>query len=105
MQADALVNTTDTNLGFGGFVSKALLKAAGDTLKDECANKAPVPVGGVAVTGAGSLKCKHIMHVVLPNYDGPGGQSEKVFYYYFYKLTNLHACITGPILRCATMPR
>ena len=72
------MNTTDPNLGFGGFVAKALLKAAGDTLKDECASKAPVPVGGMAVTGAGNMNCKHIIHAVLPNYDGPGGQSEKV---------------------------
>ena len=78
LQADVLVNTTDPNLGFGGFVAKALLKAAGDTLKDECASKAPVPVGGVAITGAGNMKCKHVIHAVLPNYDGPGGQSEKV---------------------------
>ena len=78
LQVDALVNTTDQNLGFGGFVAKALLKAAGGALKDECASKAPVPVGGVAVTGAGNMNCKHIIHAVLPNYDGPGGQSEKV---------------------------
>ena len=78
LQTDALVNTTDQNLGFGGFVANALLKAAGDTLKDECASKAPVPVGGVAITGAGNMNCKHIIHAVLPNYDGPGGQSEKV---------------------------
>ena len=79
LQADVLVNTTDPNFGFGGFVAKALLKTAGDTLKDECASKAPVPVGGVTVTGAGNMNCKHIIiHAVLPNYDGPGGQSEKV---------------------------
>ena len=78
VHVDALVNTTDANLGFGGFVAKALLKAAGGALKDECASKAPVPVGGVTVTGAGNMKCKHIIHAVLPNYDGPGGQSEKV---------------------------
>ena len=78
LQADALVNTTDANFGFGGFVAQALLKVAGAALKDECASKAPVPVGDVAVTGAGNMKCKHIIHAVLPNYDGPGGQSEKV---------------------------
>ena len=78
LQAEALVNTTDPNLGFGGFVAKALLKAAGGALKDECASKAPLPVGDVAVTGAGNMNCKHIIHAVLPSYDGPGGQSEKV---------------------------
>ena len=76
------MNTTDP---FRGSTAKALLKAAGDTLKDECASKGPV--GGVAVTGAGNMKCKHILHAVLPNYDGPGGQSEKVcsLLYYFLK--------------------
>ena len=78
MQADVLVNTTDPNLGFGGRVARALLKAAGDAFKNECASKAPVPVGGVAITGAGNIKCKYVIHAVLPKYDGPGGQSEKV---------------------------
>ena len=79
---DVLVNTTNSDLGFGGFVSQALLKAAGKALKVECAKKAPVNVGDVAVTGAGNMKCKHIMHVVLPSYDGSGGlsQSEKVHF-------------------------
>ena len=78
LQADALVNTTDPNLGFVDFTAKALLQAAGSALKEECASKAPVPVGGVAITRAGNMKCKHIIHAVLPNYDGLGGQSEKV---------------------------
>ena len=77
-QCEALVNTTDQNLGFGGYVSQALLKAAGDSLKDECDKKKPVAMGGVAVTGAGNLKCKRIIHTVLPNYDGPNGIAEKV---------------------------
>ena len=59
-------------------MAKALLKAAGDTLKSECAKKAPVPLGSVVITRAGNLKCKNIMHVVLPEYDGPGGNAEQV---------------------------
>ena len=78
-QCEALVNTTDPTLGFGGVVSQALLKAAGNSLKDECDKKQPVAVGGVAVTGAGKLKCKYIIHTVLPSYDGPNGTAEKVF--------------------------
>lgn len=81
MQVDAIVNTTDSKLGFGGAVATALLKAAGTTLKDECAKKAPVSVGSVTVTGAGKLQCKHILHVVLSDYDGPGGKAEQVINY------------------------
>ena len=77
-QCEALVNTTDQNLGLGGYVSQALLKAAGHSLKDECEKKKPVAMGGVAVTGAGNLKCKRIIHTVLPSYDGPNGNAEKV---------------------------
>ena len=66
------------NFESGGFLAKKILKAAGDKFKDECARKGPIPVGGVAVTGAGNLQCKYVMHVVLPDYDGPGRQAEKV---------------------------
>ena len=92
-QCEAMVNTTDQNLGFGGNVSQALLKAAGDSLKDECEKKKPVAVGGVAVTGAGNLKCKRIIHTVLPSYDGPHGTAEKVRKCsFFIEIIIIHTC-------------
>lgn len=78
LQTDAVVTSTDTRLGFDGLVSQVLLKAAGDALQQECASKAPIQVGDVTVTKAGRMRCKNILHVVLPNYDGPRGKAEKV---------------------------
>ena len=96
-QCEALVNITDQNLGFGDYVSKALLKGAGERLKDECDKKKPIAMGGVAVTGAGNLKCKHIIHTVLPIYDGPNGIAEKVCKYFVFWLiiTNILVVIIG----------
>ena len=66
-------------MSFGGYVAKALLKASGPGLQQECANVAkPVSIGSVTVTGGHNLKSKHVLHVVLPGYDGPGGSAEKV---------------------------
>lgn len=78
LQTDAVVTSNDTRLGFDGLVSQVLLKAAGDALQQECASKAPIQVGDVTVTKAGRMRCKNILHVVLPNYDGPRGKAEKV---------------------------
>ena len=55
-----------------------LVEAAGPTLQEECYCKAPIISGEIAVTGSGNIKCKHIFHLALSNYDGPGGNAEKV---------------------------
>ena len=84
------VNSTNTRLDLSsGAVSKLLLKSGGPDLQAECDKKAPISVGDVAITGGGKLECRHIFHVVIPNYDGPGGKSEKVrnsAFYFYYKL-------------------
>ena len=54
------------------------VEAAGPTLQEECSRKAPIVSGQIAVTGSGNIKCKHIFHLALNNYDGPGGNAEKV---------------------------
>ena len=73
------VNTTNENLSLStGAVSAMIIKAAGSKLQQECSKKAPVRLGDVAVTGPGDLKCKNIFHIVVCQYDGPGGKAEKV---------------------------
>ena len=49
-------------------MSLALLKAAGQSLQQECSNVGPINVGEVAVTGGGNLPCHHVFHTVLPSY-------------------------------------
>lgn len=53
------MNTTNTNLDLRqGAVSMALLQAGGQSLQQECTQKAPIKVGEVAVTGSGNLPCQ-----------------------------------------------
>ncbi|XP_019851552.1 PREDICTED: poly [ADP-ribose] polymerase 14-like [Amphimedon queenslandica] len=68
---EALVNTTDENLKLEGYVSKVLLKEAGPDLKKECdALTKPFKTGSVVATKAYKLRnSKHVLHVILPNYD------------------------------------
>ena len=61
-------NTTkDLTLNTGS-ISKAILRAAGQTLKEECSQKYPngIKYGQVAVTGGHGLKCRNIYHSALP---------------------------------------
>jgi len=58
----------------------SLLKAGGKVLQNECMTyikkNGKVLVGGVVVTGPGSIRCKKIIHTVGPSYDGK--RSEQV---------------------------
>ena len=68
MQVDVIVNSVSANLDLQkGFVSKELVKKAGDTIQKECdQHKEGIDIGDIAVTSAGNLKNhKKIFHVVL----------------------------------------
>lgn len=60
-------------------VGKALLEAAGPSLKTECdgivQKNGPVAYGSVTTTSGYSLKSKHVLHVVLQTYKS--SESEK----------------------------
>ena len=78
-QADVYINTSNTELDLSqGAVSQALAAAAGPVLQAECLKKKPVPVGRIATTSGGQLKCQYVIHTVLPQYDGTGGKAEQV---------------------------
>lgn len=62
--ADVLVSSDDSYLTMGGGVSAAIRRAAGESLLLEVAKKVPANIGEVVVTGAGSLKAKHIFHAI-----------------------------------------
>ncbi|XP_056611144.1 protein mono-ADP-ribosyltransferase PARP14-like [Triplophysa dalaica] len=62
---DAIVNSTTTSLDLNTGVSGAILKAAGQTVVNECKTKAPQPNGGVVLTKAGNLTdIRNIIHMV-----------------------------------------
>lgn len=71
-QVDAIVNAANETLRHGGGVAAAIVRAGGPSIQAESdawvAEHGPVPQGGAAVTGAGSLEARWVIHVVGPRY-------------------------------------
>ncbi|KAI5628569.1 poly [ADP-ribose] polymerase 14 isoform X2 [Silurus asotus] len=61
---DAIVSSTNTSLNLSSGVSGAIIKAAGQTVVDECKKLGVQPGDGVVLTTAGNLPVKHIVHMV-----------------------------------------
>ena len=68
------MNTVSNDLVLSnGAVSRSILRAGGPALQDECnqyiSSNGKPQIGGVVVTGPGSIQCKHIIHTVGAKYD------------------------------------
>ena len=70
VEADAIVNAANSYLEHGGGVAGAIVRKGGQIIQEESREwvrkHGPVPVGGVAVTSAGKLKAKYVIHAVGP---------------------------------------
>jgi O-acetyl-ADP-ribose deacetylase (regulator of RNase III) len=77
VEADAIVNAANQYLEHGGGVAKAIVKKGGEIIQLESREwvrrYGPVPVGGVAVTSAGKLRARYVIHAVGPVYGDPEG--------------------------------
>ncbi len=62
MEVDAVVNAANTDLILGSGVAGAIRRKGGPSIQSECDKLGPVPLGEAAVTGAGSLKAKYVIH-------------------------------------------
>jgi O-acetyl-ADP-ribose deacetylase len=62
MDVDAIVNAANNDLQLGGGVAGAIRRKGGDSIQRECDEIGPVPVGGAAITGAGRLKARYVIH-------------------------------------------
>lgn len=74
---DAVVNAANSALAHGGGVAGAIVRKGGEGIQRESFEKAPVPVGGAVVTGAGRLPCRWVIHAVGPVW-GEGGEEAKL---------------------------
>jgi len=76
---DAVVNAANGRLAHGGGVAGLLSRAAGPALQQESdrvvRRRGPLPTGSAAVTGAGRLPFKGIVHAVGPR-QGEGDEAD-----------------------------
>ncbi|MBF0320658.1 MAG: macro domain-containing protein [Nitrospirae bacterium] len=74
---DAIVNAANSHLQHGGGVAAAIVRKGGSIIQEESDKAGYVSVGTVAVTQAGRLPCKAVIHAVGPRM-GEGNEDEKL---------------------------
>jgi O-acetyl-ADP-ribose deacetylase len=62
MDVDAIVNAANNDLMLGAGVAGAILRKGGQSIQQECNNIGSIPVGYAAITGAGKLKARYVIH-------------------------------------------
>jgi O-acetyl-ADP-ribose deacetylase (regulator of RNase III) len=62
VDADAIVNAANNDLQLGGGLAGVIRRKAGDSVQRECNEIGTIPVGGAAITSAGKLRARHIIH-------------------------------------------
>lgn len=59
---DAIVNAANNDLVLGGGVAGAIRSRGGTSIQKECDAHGPVAIGEAALTGAGELTARHVIH-------------------------------------------
>ncbi|HLE26082.1 MAG TPA: macro domain-containing protein [Thermodesulfobacteriota bacterium] len=62
IEVDAIVNAANTRLLLGSGVAGAIRRKGGDSIQRECDKIGSIPLGQAAVTGAGKLNAKYVIH-------------------------------------------
>jgi O-acetyl-ADP-ribose deacetylase len=62
MDVDAIVNAANNDLMLGAGVAGMILRKGGDSIQRECNEIGSIPVGYAAITGAGKLKARYVIH-------------------------------------------
>ena len=78
---DAIVNAANEHLAHGGGVAGAISRRGGPVIQQESSAwvraHGPVATGSAAITGAGSLPCRYVIHAVGPVW-GSGDEQAKL---------------------------
>lgn len=61
-RADAIVNAANNDLILGGGVAGAIRSKGGPAIQEECDRLGPIAIGEAAITGAGRLRAKFVIH-------------------------------------------
>jgi len=67
--AEAIVNAANNQLWMGAGVAGAIKRAGGREIEEEAVAKGPIPIGEAAVTGAGRLKARYVIHAAVMGRD------------------------------------
>lgn len=59
---DAIVNAANNDLILGGGVAGAIARKGGPSIQEECHQHGPIQVGEAAITGAGNLPARYVIH-------------------------------------------
>src|SRR6478735_7322290 len=70
LPVDAIVNPANSLGIMGGGLPGAIRRAGGDSIQHAAMAAAPIAVGAAIITTAGTLPCKHVIHV--PTMEEPG---------------------------------
>ncbi|MCS7164399.1 MAG: macro domain-containing protein [Thermodesulfovibrio sp.] len=74
---DAIVNAANNYLKHGGGVAGAIVRKGGSIIQEESDKIGFVPTGSAAITTAGSLRAKYVIHAVGPKW-GEGDEENKL---------------------------
>jgi O-acetyl-ADP-ribose deacetylase (regulator of RNase III) len=79
---DAIVNAANEHLSHGGGVAGAIARKGGAAIQREShawvREHGLVKTGSAAITGAGELPCKYVIHAVGPVWSGSGDEEAKL---------------------------
>ena len=92
---DAMVNAANAELRGGGGVDGAIHAAGGPAIMAECAKLGGCATGSAAITGAGRLPCRHVIHAVGPVWQGGSHGEEGLLtgaYAKSLQLAHAHQC-------------
>ena len=96
---DAIVNAANSRLQHGGGVAGAIVRKGGQVIQDESDKIGYVPVGNAAITTAGTLKARYVIHAVGPRM-GEGDEDNKLR----KAITSVLALAREKKLRSISMP-
>jgi O-acetyl-ADP-ribose deacetylase (regulator of RNase III) len=67
---DAIVNAANNDLVLGGGVAGAIRSRGGPAIQEECDTNGAVKVGDAAITNAGELPARHVIHAASMAFGG-----------------------------------
>jgi O-acetyl-ADP-ribose deacetylase (regulator of RNase III) len=71
---DAIVNAANSDLVLGAGVAGAIRQKGGPTIQEECDRQGSIAVGEAAITGAGDLPARFVIHAAGM---APGGEASE----------------------------